>query len=194
MDENTGYAPYFREVLRNEVASVLKDVKNQDGDNYSVYKDGLKIYTTINPKMQDYAEESVAQQMPILQKALNNQRNIKNGSVWKGHENVLDAAMKSSDRWKAMKDEGLGDKDIKQAFKTKVPMKIFAWNTKRERDTVMTPYDSIKYHRQMMQTAFMVTDPVTGEVRAWVGGINFKTYKLRSCQQSGCKTPGWFYH
>ncbi|HVF82393.1 MAG TPA: transglycosylase domain-containing protein [Flavisolibacter sp.] len=182
MDENTGYAPYFREVLRNEVADVLKDVKNADGDEYSVYKDGLKIYTTINPKMQDYAEESVAQQMPILQKALNNQRNIKNGSVWKGHENVLDAAMKSSDRWKAMKEEGLGDKDIKQAFKTKVPMKIFAWNPKRERDTVMTPMDSIKYHRQMMQTGFIVMDPVTGEIKAWVGGINFKTYKLDHAQ------------
>ena len=184
MDENTGYAPYFREVLRNEISDVLKGVKNADGDNYSVYKDGLKIYTTINPKMQDYAEESVAQQMPILQKALNNQRNIKNGSVWDGHENVLDAAMKSSDRWKAMKDDGLGDKDIKQSFLTKVPMKVFAWNPKREKDTVMTPMDSIKYHRQMMQTGFIILDPITGEVKAWVGGINFKTYKLDHAQLS----------
>ncbi len=184
MDENTGYAPYFREVLRNEISDVLKGVKNADGDNYSVYKDGLKIYTTINPKMQDYAEESVAQQMPILQKALNNQRNIKNGSVWEGHENVLDAAMRSSDRWKAMKDDGLGDKDIKQTFLTKVPMKVFAWNPKREKDTVMTPMDSIKYHRQMMQTGFIILDPITGEVKAWVGGINFKTYKLDHAQLS----------
>ena len=184
MDENTGYAPYFREVLRNEISDVLKGVKNADGDNYSVYKDGLKIYTTINPKMQDYAEESVAQQMPILQKALNNQRNIKNGSVWEGHENVLDAVMKSSDRWKAMKDDGLGDKDIKQSFSTKVPMKVFAWNPKREKDTVMTPMDSIKYHRQMMQTGFIILDPITGEVKAWVGGINFKTYKLDHAQLS----------
>jgi penicillin-binding protein 1A len=182
MDENTGYAPYFREVLRNEVKNVLKDLENQEGEEYSVYKDGLKIYTTINPRLQEYAEEAVAQQMPILQKALNNQRNIKNGSVWKDHENVLQAAMKASDRWKAMKDDGLGDRDIKAAFKTKVPMKIFAWNPKHEKDTVMTPMDSIKYHRQMMQTGFIAMDPVTGEVKAWVGGIYFKTYKLDHAQ------------
>jgi penicillin-binding protein 1A len=94
----------------------------------------------------------------------------------------LDRAMKSSDRWRAMKEEGLGDRDIKAAFSTKVPMKIFAWNPKRERDTVMTPMDSIKYHRQMMQTGFIAMDPVTGEIKAWVGGINFKTYKLDHAQ------------
>lgn len=182
LDENAGYAPYFRETLRGEITDVLKDVKNQDGDAYSVYRDGLKIYTTINPKMQDYAEEAMVQQMPILQKGLNSQRNIKNGTVWQGHENVLEASMKASDRWKAMKDEGIGEKDIRQTFKTKVPMKIFAWNQKREKDTVMTPMDSIKYHRQMMQTGFIVMDPVTGEIKAWVGGINFKTYKLDHAQ------------
>ena len=81
-------------------------MENPDGDEYSVYRDGLKIYTTINPRMQEYAEEAVAQQMPILQKALNNQRNVKTGSVWKGYENVLETAMKNSDRWRAMKEEG----------------------------------------------------------------------------------------
>lgn len=182
MDENTGYAPYFREVLRNEVADVLKDIENPDGDEYSVYRDGLKIYTTINPRMQEYAEEAVVQQMPILQKGLNAQRNIKNGSVWKGHENVLESAMKASDRWKAMKEEGVQESTIRQAFKTKTAMKIFAWNQKREKDTVMTPMDSIRYHRQMMQVGFIAMDPVTGEVKAWVGGINFKTYKLDHAQ------------
>ena len=182
MDENSGYAPYFREVLRGEVADVLKDLKNPEGEDYSVYRDGLKIYTTINPRLQEYAEESVAQQMPILQKALNSQRNVKTGSVWKGHENVLEAAMKNSDRWKAMKEEGLGEKNIKASFNTKVQMKVFAWNPKREKDTVMTPMDSIKYHRQMMQTGFIAMDPVTGEIKAWVGGIGFKTYKLDHAQ------------
>ncbi|RYZ20181.1 MAG: penicillin-binding protein, partial [Chitinophagaceae bacterium] len=184
LDENAGYAPYFREVLRNEVAAVLKGMENPDGDDYSVYKDGLKIYTTINPRMQEYAEEAVVQQMPILQRALNNQRNIKNGSVWKGYENVLETAMKNSERWKVMKEEGLGEKDIRAAFKVKVPMKVFAWNPKREKDTVMTPMDSIKYHRQMMQAGFIAMDPVTGEIKAWVGGINFKTYKLDHAQLS----------
>ena len=178
MDENKGYAPYFREVLKNEVQNILKTMEKPDGEPYDIYDDGLRIFTTINPRMQEYAEEAVAQQMPILQKILNQQRNVKTGSVWKKYENVLQAAMKNSDRWAHLKEEGWNDADIKKTFYKKVPMRIFAWNSKREKDTVMTPYDSIKYHRQMLQTSFMAMDPVTGEVRAWVGGIDFKTYKL----------------
>jgi penicillin-binding protein 1A len=178
MDENTGYAPYFREILRDEIRTVLKDVKKPDGGSYDIYEDGLKIYTTINPRMQEYAEEAVALQMPILQKALIAQAKVKNGSIWKEHPEVLEKAMKESDRWHNLAEEGLSDKEIKATFLQKIPMKIFAWNANREKDTIMTPADSIRYHRQMLQTAFMVMDPVTGEVRAWVGGINFKTYKL----------------
>jgi penicillin-binding protein 1A len=178
-DENSGYAPYFREaVLKDEVRSALKDLTTPDGDSYDIYKDGLKIYTTINPRMQQYAEEAMAQQMPMLQKALNAQSNIKKGTIWKTHPEVLKAAMKNSDRWRNLKEDGLSDDEIERTFFKKVPMKIFAWNTKRSTDTVMTPMDSIKYHRQMMQSGFMVMDPVTGEVKAWVGGIDFKTYKL----------------
>jgi penicillin-binding protein 1A len=177
LDENTGYAPYFREVLKDEVRTALKGVEKPNGDEYDIYKDGLKIYTTINPRMQEYAEEAVASHMPVLQKALNAQSKIKNGAIWKEHENILQAEMKRSDRWKFSADDGLTDKEIKASFYKKVPMKVFAWNSKREKDTVMTPYDSIKYHRQMLQTSFMVMDPITGEVKAWVGGINFKTYK-----------------
>ncbi|HWJ30110.1 MAG TPA: transglycosylase domain-containing protein, partial [Flavisolibacter sp.] len=166
MDENTGYAPYFREVLKDDIRDALKGLTNSNGDPYDIYDDGLKVYTTINPKMQQYAEEAIAQQMPMLQKALNSQHNIKTGSVWKGYDNVLEAAMKNSDRWDNLKDEGLSDAEIRKTFYQKVPMKVFAWNTKRSTDTVMTPMDSIKYHRQMMQTAFMVMDPLSGEVRA----------------------------
>ena len=178
-DENSGYAPYFREaVLKDAVKDALKDLSKPDGDSYDIYKDGLKIYTTINPKMQQYAEEAMAQQMPMLQKALNAQSNIKKGTIWKEHPEVLKAAMHNSDRWKNMKEDGLSDEEIEKSFHKAVPMKIFAWNVKRSTDTVMTPLDSIKYHRQMMQSGFMVMDPVTGEVKAWVGGIDFKTYKL----------------
>jgi penicillin-binding protein 1A len=178
LDENTGYAPYFREVLKDEVRSILKGIEKPGGGKYDIYRDGLKIYTTINPRMQEYAEEAVALQLPVLQKALEAQTKVKNRSIWKGHENVIEAAMKQSDRWKNLADEGLTDKEIRASFDKKVPMKVFAWNAKREKDTVMTPYDSILYHRQMLQTAFMVMDPITGEVKAWVGGINFKTYKF----------------
>ena len=190
IDENTGYAPYFRDVLREELKTILKGIKKPDGSSYSLYEDGLKIYTTINPLMQQYAEEAVYTQVPNLQRALVRQAFIKNGSVWKGHENILERAMKESDRWHNMADDGFTDKEIRASFFKKVPMKVFAWNANKSRDTVMTPYDSIKYHRTMVQSAFMVVDPVTGEVRAWVGGIDFKTYKfdhanLRTKRQVG---------
>src|SRR5687767_6590428 len=198
LDENTGYAPYFREVLRDEINTALKGLTNSEGEKYDIYRDGLRIHTTINLKMQDYAEEAVAQQMPVLQKALNRQNNIKKGSVWKGHQNVLDAAMKASDRWRNLKEEGVSDAEIKKTFSVKTPMRIFAWNKDREKDTVMTPMDSIKYHRQMLQTGFMVMDPITGEVKAWVGGIDFKTYKydhanLRTKRQVGSAIKPFLY-
>ena len=198
MDENTGYAPYFREVLKDEIRAALKDVKKPNGDPYNIYDDGLKIFTTINPRMQEYAEEAVATQLPLLQKVLVAQSFIKNKTVWKDHENVIEAAMKNSDRWQNMAEDGFSDKEIKASFHQKIPMKIFAWNPKREKDTVMTPYDSIVYHHQMIQSAFMVMDPVTGEVKAWVGGINFKTYKydhvnLKTKRQVGSSIKPFLY-
>jgi penicillin-binding protein 1A len=198
LDENTGYAPYFREELKDELRDAIKGLENADGEPYDIYNDGLKIYTTINTQMQQYAEESIAQQMPVLQRALNAQRNVRTGSVWKEHENVLLAAMKKSDRWRNAKDDGLADDEIRKTFDVKVPMKVFAWNAKRTKDTVMTPYDSIRYHRQMMQTAFMVMDPTTGEVKAWVGGIDFKTFKydhanLNTKRQVGSSIKPFLY-
>ena len=178
LDENNGMAPYLREVLKDELKEALEGLEKPGGGSYSLYEDGLRIYTTINPEMQTYAEEAVAQQMPVLQNALNQQRNIRTGSVWKGRDNVLEAQMKASERWRNLKEVGYSEKEIRSSFKKKVPMKVFAWNEKREKEVTMTPLDSIKYHRQMLQTAFMVTDPQTGAVKAWVGGINYKAYKF----------------
>lgn len=177
LDENTGYAPYFRDVLRSEVKTILKDLKKPNGDSYDLYDDGLKIYTTINLQMQQYAEEGMAQHMAMMQKGISARGNFKNFSIWKGHEKIIEKAIKESDRWKNMEEDGYSDKEIRASFDVKVPMKVFAWNTKREKDTTMTPSDSIKYHLQMEQAGFMAMDPITGEVKAWVGGIHFKTYK-----------------
>ncbi|MDE3236344.1 MAG: transglycosylase domain-containing protein [Bacteroidota bacterium] len=178
LDETTGLGPYFRMVLGEEMKKWCKEHKKSNGDNYDLYRDGLKIYTTINPRMQLYAEEAVAKHMSYMQKLLNQQSNIKNGTVWKGYENVLEAAAKQSDRWRNLKKDGANDDDIRKTFDVPVRMKVFAWNNDREKDTVMTPMDSIKYTRQMMQAGFMVMDPLSGEVRAWVGGIDFKNYKF----------------
>jgi len=177
LDETTGLAPYFRMVLGEELKKWCKEHKKNDGSNYNLYRDGLKIYTTINPRMQLYAEEAVAKHMAYMQKLLNQQSDVKSGSVWKEHENVLQSAMKQTDRWKNMKKDGVDDDDIKKTFYIKTPMKIFAWNNNRYKDTAMTPYDSIKYCRQMLQAGFMAMDPLSGEVKAWVGGIDFKTFK-----------------
>ncbi len=177
LDESAGLGPYFRMILGEELKKWCKENTKQNGDNYNLYRDGLKIYTTINPRMQQYAEEAVGKHMNYLQKIFNTQANIKDGSIWKCYENVLQNAMKQSDRWRNLQNEGLDEEEIKKTFSEKVNMRIFTWNDAREKDTVMTPYDSIKYHRQMLQAGFMVMDPLTGEVKAWVGGIGFKSFK-----------------
>ncbi len=198
LDENTGYAPYFREILKTEIKEVLKEIKKPNGRSYNIYDDGLKIYTTINTQMQEYAEEGMAQQMTALQKGIDTRLDFKNGSIWKKREKILEKAAKESDRWKNGEEDGLSDKEIRASFDVKVQMKVFAWNSRREKDTVMTPMDSIKYHLQMEQAGFMAMDPVTGEVRAWVGGINFKTYKndhinLKTKRQVGSTIKPFLY-
>ncbi len=177
LDETAGLAPYFRMVLGEEMKRWCREHKKSDGTSYDLYRDGLKIYTTLNPRMQLYAEEAVAKHMAYMQKILNQQDNIKNGTVWKKYGNVLEAAMKQTERWKAAKKDGMDDADIRKTFFIKTHMKIFAWNNNRVTDTVMAPYDSIKYCRQMLQAGFMAMDPLSGEVKAWVGGIDFKTFK-----------------
>lgn len=177
LNETTGIAPYFQMILAQQLKSWCRNHQKPDGTNYNIYKDGLKIYTTLNPTMQQYAEDAVNRHMNEMQGELNQQSNIRNGSVWKGHEYVLRNAMKISDRWRNLKDEGLSDEDIEKTFHEKTPMTIFSWNKEHSKDTTMTPYDSIKYMRQMLQAGFMAMDPVTGEIKAWVGGIDFKYFK-----------------
>lgn len=176
INENMGIAPYFRTVLTKRLIEWCKTHKDpKTGNNYDLYRDGLKIYTTIDPKMQLYAEEAVVKHMTAMQKNFNRQLGK---NVWKGQEDILNRAMKDSERWKAMKEGGATDAQIKASFEKPVSMKVFAWNSKRETDTVMTPLDSIKYFKQMMQTAFCAMDPINGEIKAWVGGIDFKWFKF----------------
>ena len=178
-DDNLGIAPYFRFVVADKMKEWCKSHKNpKTGENYDLYRDGLRVHTTINSKMQQFAEESVVQQMPIIQKKLTNYLKNASDKTWKDHENVIVAAMKSSERWKNLKEEELKDDEIKKTFLVKVRMKVFSWNAKRELDTLMSPRDSIKYHRQLLQTSFVAMDPRNGEVKCWVGGIDFKWFKF----------------
>lgn len=175
LDESLGIAPYFRSVLNKKLDEWCKTHKNPVTDNnYDMYRDGLKIYTTIDPKMQLYAEEAMIKHMVIMQKKFNSQLSK---NVWKGHQDILEKAMRESERWKNLKEDGLKNEEIEKTFYEPVKMKIFAWNANRSTDTVMSPIDSIKYNKQMMQTAFAAIDPVSGEVKAWVGGIDFNWFK-----------------
>jgi penicillin-binding protein 1A len=182
IDENIGIAPYYRTVLANQLKEWCKKNKNpKTGKPYDLYRDGLKIYTTIDSKLQAYAEEAVQKHMPVIQKKLDGYFRYGNRQkeLWKGRDNIVESAMKYTERWKSMKEDGVPEEEIKKSFHEPVKMRIFSWtgNDRHEKDTVMTPWDSIKYHKQLLQTSFAVYDPHTGEVKAWVGGIDYKWFK-----------------
>ena len=179
IDENIGIAPYFRTVLADRLKAWCKAHENpKTGEPYNLYRDGLKIYTTIDSRMQQYAEEAVVQHMPVIQKKLDWIMKNNGARMWKGNEKIVEDAFKFTDRWKNMKEDDVPEEEIKKTFYVPVKMKVFAWNKKREKDTVMTPFDSIKYHKQILQTNFAAMDPRTGEVKCWVGGIDFKWFKF----------------
>jgi len=180
IDENVGTAPYFRRALIELMKDWCKNNKNpKTGEGYDLYRDGLKVYTTIDSRMQKYAEEAMQTHMPTQQSKLNWTLKQRGSKLWKGHENIVEAAIKFTERWKNMKEDGLDSITIRKTFDVPVRMKIFSWkgNDKHEMDTVMTPIDSIKYHKQIMQNSFVAMDPRSGEVKAWVGGIDFRWFK-----------------
>jgi len=178
-DESVGIAPYFRMVLADRLKEWCKNHKNlKTGEPYDLYRDGLRIYTTLDSRMQQYAEESVIEHMPVIQRKLNYLLKLNGDKMWKERENIIEAAMKMSERWRQLKEDDVKEEDIKASFLKPVKMKIFAWNAKRETDTVMTPRDSIKYHKQLLQTSFVAMDPKSGEIKCWVGGIDFRWFKF----------------
>jgi len=180
IDENIGIAPFFRTAMIDQLKVWCNTHKNPSTDEpYNLYRDGLKIYCTIDSRMQKYAEEATNQHMPILQAKLNASLKYRGTKLWEGHENILSTAIKQSERWKNMSEDQIDTSDIKKSFYTPTRMKIFSWagNENHEIDTTMTPYDSIKYHKQLLQTSFAAMDPQTGEIKAWVGSINYKWFK-----------------
>ena len=167
-DHNDGLAPYFREHLRQE----LLDWCAENG--FNLYKDGLKIYTTINSKMQAMAEESVNTHVKLMQGKFF--EHWKGREPWGQYNELITAGMKRSDRYLIMKAAGASEAQIEKAFNTPVKMKVFSY-TRGEVDTTMTPLDSIKYYKYFMQAGLMSMDPTTGFIKAWVGGINHKYFK-----------------
>ena len=175
-----GIGTYFREYLRDFMKNWVKENKKSDGTDYDIYKDGLKIYTTIDSRMQTYAEEAVQQHLPNLQAELAAQQkenknapfvNISDAETKK----LLDNAMRGSERWRSMTAEEKSEEEIIKSFSVKSKMKVFTW--KGERDTVMTPLDSIRYYKSFLQTGMMAMEPNTGHIKVWVGGINYKYFQ-----------------
>lgn len=171
-----GLAPYFRAVMKREIQQEFNklSITQADGTPWDLDRDGLKVYTTINSKMQLYAEEAQKEWMKTIQS--NFDRQWRNRDPFAGDKaKLLETGMRRSDRYRMLKQAGKSDEEIKKNFDTPVPMTIFTWEGNR--DTTMTPMDSIRYNKLILRNAFMSMEPHTGYVRAWVGGINFEHYK-----------------
>ncbi len=214
VSHNQGTATYFREMLRL-VMSADKPRRNQfytewdyeqavaeyeqnplygwcrknrkaDGTPYNIYRDGLKIYTTINSAMQTYAEQAVQKQMEtVIQPRMDAQYRQTKTLFWdtdrEERERIMWQAIRYSDRYREMKNAGATEKEIAAAFDKACPMKVFTY--KGERDTVMTPRDSILHHKRIMRAAFVALDPRSGFVKAYVGGPNFRYFKYDMAKQ-----------
>jgi penicillin-binding protein 1A len=211
-DHTNGLAPYFREYLRmimsankpnkdeyvdpeqyrqdsiewisNELYGWLSKNPKPDGSQYNLYRDGLKIYTTLNSKMQRYAEEAVAQHLgtELQPEFFKHWKGIKNapfefpnGDAAAEVDRIMASAIKRTDRYRLLKEANASEEDIYKSFNTKIPMRVFAW--KGDRDTIMSPRDSILYYKYYLQTGVMSVEPQTGFVRAYVGGINYKHFQ-----------------
>lgn len=176
-DHNDGSAAYFRAVLKREIQQIFKEqsISKADGTPYDLDRDGLKIYTTINSRMQSYAEKAQREYMKELQNQFNRQWRGRNPFKFQEAQMLLDQGMKRSERYEQLKLDGKSDEEIKTDFDKPVKMTVFSW--RGEIDTVMKPIDSIKYYKLMLRNAVMSMEPQTGYVRAWVGGTNFEHFK-----------------
>jgi len=186
-DQNEGLATYFREYLRDYMKKWCNEHPRPDGKKYNLYKDGLRIYTTIDSRMQNYAEEAVKEW-------LGNELQDKFFSHWKGRKNapfynlndkevkeLMKVSMKRSERYRVLKEQGLSESEIEKNFNQKTEMKLFSW--KGVIDTIMTPMDSMRYSKFFLQTGFVSIDPASGGIRAWVGGIDHRFFKYDHVKQ-----------
>ena len=216
-DHNSGHAPYFRDMVRRVMSakkpkrssySVPEDYtadslswatddlygwleknKQADGTPYDLDRDGLRIYTTINYKMQKYAEEAVQERMRDLQadfrKDLRHKTNkpFSNDIDAPTRDRLMQQARKWSDRYRVLKKKGLNDSQIFKTFSEPVNMRVFAYNKKGYIDTTMTPDDSIRYYKSILRTAFVAMEPGTGHVKAYVGGPDYRYFKYDNVRQ-----------
>lgn len=185
----TGLATYFRAYIKNELKHWINNNPKLDGTNYDIYRDGLKIYTTIDSRMQAYAEQAVVAHMKNLQAAFDKQNTPQNnptapfiGLEKEEIEALMKRSMRQSERWRHLRYDLKKDKkEIEASFYEPVAMKIYSW--KGEIDTIMKPIDSMRYYKTFLHPGLMSMDPKTGHVKAWVGGMNFKHFQYDHVKQ-----------
>jgi len=188
IDHNAGLAPYFREHLRLWLDKWCKENKKIDGSDYNIYEDGLKIYTTINSKLQDYAERALVEHLPGRQNIFNQYFEEKKHHPWHEEAGYIEKAIKKSDRYAAHKRDGKSHKEILEIFDEKVQTRMFSWEGSL--DTLISPKDSIIYNKYMLHAGFMAMEPGTGEVKAWVGGIDHRYYKYDNVKLTAKRQVG----
>jgi len=185
---NDGLATYFREYLRGYLKKWVKNNPKPNGDSYNINRDGLKIYVTLDSRMQQYAQEAVQEHMSNLQSYFfKEQQKNETAPFYDLEEEQVDAiykrARKRSDRYRRMKKNGYSDQQIDSAFNASIDMRVFSWNEQREVDTIMSPNDSIKYYKTILRSGLLSIEPQTGHIKAWVGGINHKYFKYDHVDQ-----------
>jgi penicillin-binding protein 1A len=170
-----GIATYFREHLRQWLKKEIEDkrifiTKNGKRVHPDIYNDGLKIYTTIDTRVQKAAEAGMREHLKGHQEVFN--RHIKGREPWLREVNILNDAMKRTPRYKSYEALKMSPAEIKKEFNTKIPMRIFSWNDKGYIDTTLSPWDSLKYYARFLESGMVVVKPDDGHVKAWVGGID----------------------
>ena len=191
-NQNQGLATYFREVLKADLLKWTKETLKPDGSPYDLFGDGLKIYTTIDSRMQRYAEEAMDEHMRELQKKFENE--MGNRDPWIDENgrvipNFLETQVKRTEAYRNLaKRYGTESDSINIKLNEKKRMRIFSW-TRGEIDTLMSTMDSMRHYKKHLQAGFMSMDPHTGHVKAWVGGINHKHFKFDHVKQAR-RQPG----
>jgi len=183
-----GLAPYFREYLRGYMKEWIKDYEKRTGRELDLYSGGLKIYTTINAEMQQNAEEAVQEHLGNFQRVFDIiKEDRKYGPFYFDEDpagnvkRIVDRAMKNTQRYRGMKRRGASQDSIQKAFTTPIPMTLFTWNG--DKDTVLSPRDSIMYYKGLYQVGMMSVEPQSGHVKAWVGGNDYQYFKYDHVKQ-----------
>ncbi|MDD2380736.1 MAG: transglycosylase domain-containing protein [Mariniphaga sp.] len=170
---NEGPAPEFLEMLKPELLEWCASHTKENGDPWNLYTDGLRIQTTINADYQLYARQAVVEHMKVLQETFNN--HWANSDPWRRNSQILERAIRRSDRYKKMAGAGFSEGHIEEAFQQKITTELFTWDGVQQVET--TPLDSIKHYLRFLNTGFLALDPGTGDLKAWIGGIDFRFFK-----------------